>query len=101
MISPTPDFWEQLKAFVQRQLLTCSGCRHPYVDGTPDPNDWQINVFLGIPYAIKCPDCQTPEERANMVIEQAIGPKYKREGIRFVPIDPDSEGTGRAKPASE
>lgn len=100
MANPTPNFAEQLKALVRLQLGTCSGCRRPYVDGTPNLSDWQINVFLGIPYALKCPDCQSPEERANMVIEQAIGPKYKREGIRFVPIGPD-EGTGMGKPSSE
>ncbi|WP_156765213.1 hypothetical protein [Mycobacterium sp. 1245852.3] len=100
MASHNPDFWEQLKALVTNQLGTCNSCRRPYVDGTPHPNDWQINVFLGIPFTLKCPDCQTPEERANMAIEQAIGPKYKREGIRFVPVDPEQDGTG-PKPASE
>jgi hypothetical protein len=94
MASPTPNLAEQLKALVRKQLGTCSGCRRPYVNGTPNPDDWLIRLFAGIPFALKCPDCQTPEERAEVAIKQAVDPKYRREGIRFVPVDPEPQDGG-------
>lgn len=92
MASSNPDWREQLKALVRKQLGTCSGCRRPYVDGTPHLGDWLISCAFGVPFSLKCPDCQTPEERARVAIEQATGPKYRRDGIRFVPVDPQQNG---------
>jgi hypothetical protein len=43
-----------------------------------------------------CPNCQSPEQRAEVAIRQATGPNYRLEGLRLIeepkPVDNDDEG---------
>ena len=83
-----------IKALLLRQ---CSECRRTNVAGNSDAGEWVVKVVLSIPIGIKCPDCQTPEERAECAIRQASGITYKIEGFRLVenpkPTDGDDNGS--------
>ncbi|MFZ3345275.1 hypothetical protein [Mycobacterium sp.] len=72
-----------LKGLLLLQLGTCSGCRRPY-PGDSEAAGWLTQHSNMVMRARKCPDCQSPEERALWAVEDAIGPKYKREGLRLI-----------------
>ncbi len=81
-----PDFWKRFESRIRRQFNSCSKCRKSAPEGGAEFADWGILTvpILMIPIGLMCPDCQTPEKRAEAVIRQATGPDYTLEGIRFV-----------------
>jgi hypothetical protein len=89
-----------LKQALTQHFTTCCSCRRPNVVGSPDYDDWALQHFLMIPVAMKCPDCQSPEERAEIAIRQASGVNYKLDGFRLVedPGTPMDDGEGGAEP---
>ena len=91
MTDQNPNLGDVIKSLLQRHFSTCVGCRRPFA-GSPDADGWITQHYKMIPIAQKCPDCQSPEQRAECAVEQAIGPKYKLEGLRFVelPQPPDA-----------
>lgn len=89
----TPGPGNLFKALLLHNIIsTCTGCRRSVAPGTPEYADWLVQTFLMIPVGAKCPDCQTPEERAECAIKQATGPKYKIDGLRLVQEDPKPTG---------
>lgn len=96
MANPIPNPGDLIKALLLGHMTTCVGCRRPF-EGSSDADGWIVKHFMMIPCAMKCPDCQSPEERAECAVEQAIGPKYKLEGLRLVeqpkPTDGDESGS--------
>jgi hypothetical protein len=96
MADPNPNLGDLIKSLLLHHFGTCIGCRRPYADSS-DADGWTIKHFLMIACALKCPDCQSPEERAECAVEQAIGPKYKLEGLRLVedpkPVDGPEDGS--------
>lgn len=89
--SPNPGnlLGDLLKAVMLLNLTKCMACKRPSNPGSPEFADWVVKTFLMIPVGTKCPDCQTPEERADCAIGQAIGPKYRLEGLQLVQEDPE------------
>jgi hypothetical protein len=85
--NPGNPLADLVKAALLLNLTKCMGCKRSNDPGNPDFADWVIKTFLVFPIGAKCPDCQTPEERADAVIGQAIGPKYKLDGIRLVQLE--------------
>jgi hypothetical protein len=73
-------------------LWQCSVCKRRNLPTNPDVGDWMIQTNGSILLGTKCPDCQTPEERANCVIEQVIGAKFRFEGLRLVELPQPPEG---------
>jgi hypothetical protein len=92
--NPFADFLGNLfnAVFLQSLIGTCTGCRRTVVPFTPAFADWAVQTFLRVPVGAKCPDCQTNEERAEIAIRQATGPKYKIDGLQLVQEDPKPEG---------
>ena len=104
MASPNPNPLDVIKALLVGHFTTCMGCRRPNVAGSSDAGDWAFKTFLpvAIVYGIKCPNCQSPEERAEVAIRQASGIMYKLEGLRLVeepkqPEDGDDGGGSQAQ----
>ncbi len=95
-----PNLGDLMKTLLLNNLRTCSGCRRPNVPSNPDFGDWVVQRILTIPYAAKCPDCQSPEDRAECAIRQASGIDYRFEGFQLVE-DPkstdDDDGHGSQK----
>lgn len=86
-----PNIGDLIKAlFLFGQVGACCECGRLNKRTNPDNDDWIIKHLLMIPVAAKCPDCQTPEERAECAIRQASGTTYHLEGIRLVQ-DPEPE----------
>lgn len=83
-----------LLATVLRALLLrqCSVCQRRNLPTNPDADGWTIQHRNLILVGTKCPDCQTPEERAECGVEDAIGPKYRYEGLLLVK-NPEDDGS--------
>lgn len=98
-----PDPWAPIKALVvlalsyavQQRLKSCSGCGRENRPDNEDAVDWVVQTvpLVLMPIGVKCPNCQTPEERAECAIRQAGGVLYDFNGINLteLPIDPDEE----------
>jgi hypothetical protein len=71
-INPIAALWLRVA------LSNCHWCQrpNPLVSGAK-ADDWTMQTFLSLPVTAKCPDCQTPEERAETVIKQATGQMYR------------------------
>jgi hypothetical protein len=86
-----------LRSFLLRQ---CSVCHRPNVPTNPDAAGWIHQFRDSILIGAKCPNCQTPLERAECVVEQAVGPKFHYEGLRVVknpePTDGDDDPQAKA-----
>ncbi len=90
----TPDIGRLIGSAIERHFNTCVKCRRPY-QGAPDADYWSFQaLMMKIVLAIKCPDCQTDEERAEIVIRQASGIQYKLQGVLLVeqPATPPPSG---------
>lgn len=89
------DFLRNLGIFlgelVKTHYSTCNKCRRRYPgDGHPEAKQWSI-WYAGeqkFVTALRCPDCQTDEDRAQLVIREASGERYKVEGFRLVELTP-------------
>lgn len=85
-----PGLGDVIKALQMVSLAHCAGCKRPNDGGA----DWILKtIFKTIPVRAKCPDCQTPEERAECFVEQAIGPQYRMHGIGVVEIPRPDDGS--------
>lgn len=63
MADQNPNIGLLIKLLLLRKFGRCIECRSPYV-GTLHVNDWAIKRSeLEIPAGIKCPECQSDEER--------------------------------------
>lgn len=83
-----PDWLKLIEAGLSGNADKCISCRKPIPNDQDQVADWAIlALFDTIPLGMKCPDCQTLEQRAEMAIEQATGPKYRLEGRRLVRED--------------
>jgi hypothetical protein len=81
MADMNPNPWDRIRSIL---LQRCIKCGRPYA-GSSDAADWAYQAFLmKIVYGIKCPDCQSPEERAEVVIREVGGAKYKFDGLLLV-----------------
>jgi hypothetical protein len=91
-----PDFGKQIDLLLRRHFARCYKCRRPIRSGQPDFADWSVTAFLRVPIGMLCPNCQSPEQRAEVAIRQATGPNYRLEGLRLIeepkPVDNDDEG---------
>jgi hypothetical protein len=83
-MADTPNLGGLIKAVVLWHFGTCVKCRRPYV-GAPDTSQWSLQA-LANKYFVgwKCPDCQTLEDRAELVIREVEGKTYHLEGLRLV-----------------
>lgn len=104
MADDKPDWRKAVDGLVRRLSTTCYGCGTPFPQGLADSADWLIRTFMMYPFALKCPDCQTPDERAEMAIRQATGPNYTvNEKGRFIEqprqFDDDTDGEDRPNTA--
>lgn len=93
MTDEKPDFWKRLGAAVQQHYSRCYKCKAPIPGSKAEAGDWGIRLR-----GVVCPECQTPEERAEIAIRQAtIG--YTLENDRFVG-PPDDEEDDQEHPHS-
>jgi hypothetical protein len=81
MADMNPSSWDE---FREQLLEFCVVCRRRHA-GSADASDWVIQVLLKtFPVAIKCPECQSLDDRAECVAEQSIGPEYHHQGLLLV-----------------
>jgi hypothetical protein len=81
MANTTPNRWDE---FREQLLERCAVCRRRHA-GSPDAADWAVQALLNtLPVGIKCPNCQSLEDRAEVIIRQASGVTYHHEGLRLV-----------------
>lgn len=107
MVDGPPDIGKLIAAALLHHFTTCVKCRRPFDQSDPDSDDWSIQaLMMKIVYAIKCPDCQTNAERAEVEIRRASGLQYQLRGLLLVekpqpPTAPDdAEGQGPEAQAS-
>jgi hypothetical protein len=81
-----------LRALLLRQ---CNVCQRQNLPTNPDVGDWtiQIQTDSKILLGVKCPDCQTPEESVDVVIDQTTGPRRHWEGLRWVEDDGQAQAS--------
>ena len=81
MANTTPNRWDE---YNEQMLERCTVCRRRHA-GSPDAADWAVQALLNtFPVGIKCPNCQSLEDRAEVVIRQASGVTFCREGLSLV-----------------
>jgi hypothetical protein len=89
-----PDWRKLIESLLRRQFEGCNRCKRRTSSDQGDAADWSIRAFAGVPFGTICPDCQTPEERAELEIRGATS-TYTLEGLRFVqhskPVDDDED----------
>lgn len=91
MANINPNHWDEFRELL---LERCAVCRRQHA-GSPDAADWAIQALLNtLPVGIKCPNCQSPEGRAEVVIRQASGVTYRYEGLRLVRNQKPTHGDG-------
>src|SRR4051812_33682873 len=56
---------------VTSQALKCSHCRRRYRQGSTDAHLWNATMKAGVRTGVLCPACQTPDENAEAVINEA------------------------------
>lgn len=88
-----PTLAEVVLAFQRFSMSVCSGCKRRQPTSGPGADGWIVKtIFKTIPVVGKCPECQTPEERAACAVEDAIGPRYRMHGIGVVKIPRPADG---------
>jgi hypothetical protein len=101
-VTDIPNIWTQIGSAVERHFNTCIKCRRPF-QGAPDADKWNILAFMmKVVYGVKCPDCQTDEERAEAVIRDAGGERYQLQGLLLVEQPkPPTDGGGDDEPQAK
>jgi len=89
----TPDLRSLVGALVREHFGSCCRCRQPLPSGQAGVIGWVVHTFAMYPIGIICPDCQSPEDRAEAAIRQATS-TYSLEGLRFTqhPKPDDDQG---------
>jgi len=94
----TPDFGKLIGSLVRHHFRACYRCRRECAANQADATDWAIRHILMYPVGLLCPDCQSPEDRAESTIRESTS-TYTFERGRFVehPQPRDDEGDSRTK----
>jgi hypothetical protein len=96
MANPLQNLLLALGELAKTHYSTCNKCRRRYPgDADPEAKLWSV-WYAGerkIVTALRCPDCQTDEDRAQLVIREAGGERYKVDGLRLVELPkPPTDG---------
>jgi hypothetical protein len=94
----TPDFGTLIGSLVRHHFRACYRCRRECAANQADATDWAIRHILMYPVGLLCPDCQSPEDRAETTIREATTACTFERG-RFIqhPKPDDDEGGTQTK----
>lgn len=94
----TPDFGKLIGSLVRHHFRACYRCGRECAANQADATDWAIRHILMYPVGLLCPDCQSPEDRAESTIREDTS-TYTFERGRFVqhPQPDDDEDGSRIK----
>lgn len=92
MADDKPDLRAWIRKALRAHFGQCLKCKRPVAGEYLD--EWGVRAFLNYPVWVVCPDCQSPEERAEAAIRRATS-TYTLEGGRIVqhpvPMDDDED----------
>jgi hypothetical protein len=99
-IVDTPDFGKLIGSLVRHNVRTCYRCCRECPTNQADTTDWAVRHILLYPVGLLCPDCQSPDERADTTIRESTSTYTFERGRLIQHVRPADDGAGSQTKAS-